>query len=152
MSENEEVWYEIVLQSLTGYDHVPVDQTTFEICVPCKDETGFSVHIVAGSSNFAVYHDFWHEEYEDIHEALCYFLLGLTAAERLKVTSRGNCACRWEVETNVEGEWGSIGITGLFLYPYWRRPRTRFLQNDWIAVEALHEWIPDRFTTCRIDN
>lgn len=149
MNETEEVWYEVVLQSLAGHEHIPIEQTAFEICVPCDDDTGFPVHIVAGSQGFAVYHDFWHEEYEEIREALCYFLLGLTAAERLKVTSRGNFDHRWEVETNVEGKWGSIGTTGLLLFPFWRRPRVRYLQNDWVAVEALHKWIPGRFTSCR---
>ena len=150
IDEEEQNWHEIVLGTLTEHGDVPVEKTTFEITVPPENDNGFAVQIQAGSESFTVYHDVWHEEFDNIQEALCCFLLGLTTAERLKLTFRGMYAYKWEAETNVEGEWGSMGVTGLFLFPFWRRAKTVYRQNDWINVDSLREWIPDRFTSCRI--
>jgi hypothetical protein len=141
---------ELAVDCLEAFPDVPVHREGHTLWVPARDDTGFTVAIVERSQRITVYHSRWHQVFGDGREAFKCFLFGLTAAERLKVVTRGNCDCRWDVETNVAGAWASIGSVVWLLFPYWRKRRIRYLQNDWIDVARLREWVDDRFTADRL--
>jgi hypothetical protein len=141
---------ELAMQCLSSHPSVPSKQTHEHVWVCPRDKSGFPVGIHDRGRQFTIYHSFWHQDFEDPNKAVTCFMFGLTAAERLKVVARGNKEHRWEVETCVDGNWASIDRVGLIFFPFWRRPRIRYLQNDWIDVNELREWIDARFTADRI--
>ena len=144
---------ELVLKCMAEFPHVPIHREPDEpaaIYVRPKRETGFVVGIESKGGRSTVLHGGWHHHFGNSLEATSCFLVGLTLAERLKVTSRGDYDYRWEAETNIQGTWGSIGSTVLVFFPYWQRRQSRYLQNDWIALDSLRAWIDQRFTECRV--
>jgi hypothetical protein len=100
--------------------------TSDSIEVPASVPGGFDVWITA---DLIVGYDGWHEHFESEEEALACFAFGLTGQCRLKVTLRGEFACKWTMETFKDGAWIAHGTTGLLLLPFWRWPRIEYRQN-----------------------
>lgn len=92
---------------------------------------GFSVGLTVNSGdNFTVSFDGWHEEFNDPHEALNIFALGLSDECRLREYRRGNFAYKWTVETLEDrDQWQEQSTTALLLFPFWMKLNTRYLQN-----------------------
>jgi hypothetical protein len=128
------------MQCLSSHPSVPSKQTHEHVWVCPRDKSGFPVGIHDRGRQFTIYHSFWHQDFEDPNKAVTCFMFGLTAAERLKVVARGNKEHRWEVETCVDGNWASIDRVGLIFFPFWRRPRIRYLST--LASRPIGLWNP----------
>lgn len=101
------------------------------ISVSAADEHGYEVFLrVLPGGGYAVYLATWHEEFLDEATAIETFLGGLTNAVRLKVVRRGNTDYRWTIQYRGGSGWTNGSTVGLLWFPFLRRKKTRYLQND----------------------
>lgn len=96
------------------------------IVVPASAPNGFDVSI---SEDLRVGYDGWHEHFGTPDEAIECFALGLSNRCRLRVTYRGDSACKWTLELLEDGCWVEGSTTGLLFFPFWRAPRVEYRQN-----------------------
>jgi len=88
-----------------------------------------------GADHYTVYFDGgWHEDFATHEEAINCVGFGLSSSCRLAVTYRGSFACRWAVQSNQGGEWKTDSVTGLLIFPFWRRPRVVYKQNSLVTI------------------
>ena len=110
------------------WKHPPLRYTedggTIVVHAPTPD--GFDVSI---SEDLIVGYDGWHEHFDTPEQALECFAFGFSDQCRLKITYRGNFACKWTLESLVDGQWVEDSTTGLFFFPFWRTPRVEYRQN-----------------------
>src|SRR4029077_5919119 len=100
-------------------------------------ESGFKVGFDVAPGRYTVSFNGWHEDFDDVSEALDCFAYGLSDECRLKEYRRGNAAYRWAVEAKQKGQWVAHSETGLFLFPFWRRANVVYLQNSLISRDEL---------------
>jgi hypothetical protein len=105
------------------------------ITVEPSSPEGFSVWITGNSREWIVGFDGWHEHFDTEAEAVHCFIWGLSGKCRLSVNFRGRFPYKWTVEYEEGGEWRSLGTTGLLVFPFWRRKRSKYLQNIPIHVK-----------------
>ena len=119
---------------LTKYPQVQYTSDATSITVlPATDE-GFSLTLTVNSKDsYTVCFEGWHEESADAEEALNLFALGLSTDCRLKEYRRGNFAYKWTMEFKEETGWSEQGTVGLLIFPFWKKPRMRILQNRLLA-------------------
>jgi hypothetical protein len=118
---------------LSRYPDAKFVETSASIEVSPRDESGFTVGLLAGGGRFTVNFAGWHEEFDSADAAVNCFAFGLSAACRLHVTYRGRMPTSWSVQSHVDGEWTTDSTTGLLLVPFWLRKRDIYLQNRLIA-------------------
>jgi hypothetical protein len=102
--------------------------------LPCSDN-GFTVGLDVNHDSYTVSFDGWHEDFHDEEEALSCFFFGLSEECRIKECRRGGFAYKWTVESHQDGKWLEDGTTGLFLFPFWKKPEVRYLQNNLLSRE-----------------
>jgi hypothetical protein len=90
---------------------------------------GFTVSAVKNGDGYTVFFNGWHEDFESAEETVTVFGLGLSDECRLREYRRGSFVYRWTVEFLEDGQWEEQSTTGLLLFPFWRRPQMRYLQN-----------------------
>ena len=90
---------------------------------------GFPVALFVERDGYTVYFAGWQERFASPRDALNCFLYGLFGECRLRVTYRGATAHRWTLEEQRGGRWIEESTTGQYIFPFWRRPRTGFLEN-----------------------
>jgi len=140
-----------VLNRLKNLSSIPIIQNGDTISIEPINSNGFKCELVDSGLNYMVFFDGWHtDQFNSFEDAAKCFLFGLTTAARLCVKERGNWRYWWNLETYADGEWGGIEITGIPFWPFWRRKKTFYLQNDWIQVEKLKPWIGEQFSGCKI--
>jgi hypothetical protein len=94
-------------------------------------DTGFMVDLYIESDCYTVSFDRgWHEDFKTEQEALNCIAFALSSSCRLAVTYRGSTPCKWAVQSRDGGEWTTDSVTGLLIFPFWRRPRVVMKQND----------------------
>ena len=108
------------------------------------DETGFTVTLTENSpDHFTVFFEGWHEDFTDAEEAMNAFAFGLSDECRLKESRRGSFAYKWTVESLEDGKWQADTTTGLLLFPFWRKPEIRYLQNK-VLSHGFTQMITDQ--------
>jgi hypothetical protein len=125
--------FEEIKTRLRQYPHVKYETSDSSITVPPASDTGFTVEICGSAGAYTVSFNGWHEEFKDAEEALQCFAFGLSDQCRLKEHRRGNSAYRWTVESKENGEWVADSVTGLVLFPFWKRKEVVYLQNNLIS-------------------
>jgi len=105
-----------------------ISGSTITIEAPSPD--GFSVSLIEGTTEWIVHFDGWHEHFDTEDEALNCFMFGLSNECRLQITLRGTFPYRWTVQKGIENEWDPDSTTGLIFFPFWRRKRVEYRQND----------------------
>jgi hypothetical protein len=73
-------------------------------------------------------------EFADERSAIGTFLGGLSEAYRLRVTSRGNVDYRWMIQYREGDGWINGSTVGIFRYPFWKKKKIRYLQNNLISL------------------
>jgi hypothetical protein len=121
---------------LDRYPEIKYESTDLSISIPPKDESEFEVQLIISADDVAVHYDGWHREFKTIEEALPWFFNGLTVFYRLKVSARGDYKYKWELEIQKDDRWTKSWVIALFVYPFWRRNRTFYLQNCYFESEA----------------
>lgn len=127
---------------LQKYPQVKSEIKAHQAIVFPLNENGFEVSLTEKLPGYTVSFDAWHEEYDDVEQALDAFAFGLSDACRLKVTFRGKLAYVWNVEEKAgNGEWFPcewIGCNemGILSPPlFWLKKRFVFLQNTLLKSE-----------------
>jgi hypothetical protein len=120
---------EAIRQKLQRHPELRYDAAPGSITIPPATPDGFPVSLHEQGDRYTVYFAGWHEEFSSEAEALDCFVFGLSEQCRLRVLSRGSFDYRWTVEHCRDGAWHADSQTGLFLFPFWRRRRERYLQN-----------------------
>jgi hypothetical protein len=126
---------DIIRRKLAKYPQARFVETGHSITVLPSDERGFEVGLAKRDGRMTVYFDGWHEELDDQDQALNCFALGLSPACRLRVEVRGHMRCKWVMEYRVDEQWYEDSTVGLLLLPFWRRPKTIYLQNQLGSVD-----------------
>jgi len=72
----------------------------------------------------------WHEEFEDKDEAKNCFLNALTPRVRILVTARGGYEYKWEYQALNNEIWHGYGVTGLLVFPFWRKVEQTAKSNN----------------------
>lgn len=98
---------------------------------------GFLVQISKHLDGITVFYDGWHEEFDVEETAVECFRMGLTRSTRLRVATAGDFAYRWTAEVLDGDVWTPAGTVGLLFWPFWRRSRTLYLQNDSLPDSIL---------------
>lgn len=112
----------------TSYEEGPGFIKVFPI-----NPDGFSVSMYLQPKCIEVYFDDgWHEKFQDANEALDCFSFGLSENCRLKITTRGNSRHKWEVQFIKSEKWETESVTGLLIFPFWKKARVFYLQNKLI--------------------
>ena len=122
-----------IVNRLKKYPEAEYELNTNSITVNPNSESGFPVTLTDnGMGNFTVAFDFWHEEFDNVNDALNCYSFGLSKDCRLKLTKKGNRTIKWTVESNENGFWKEHSTTGLFNFSFWKKAEYEFLQNDLI--------------------
>ena len=119
---------------LQKYPHAKYESAADSISVFPTSDDGFTVNLVVHQNSYTVSFNGWHEDFQNVEEALNCFAFGLSSDCRLKEYRRGRYAYKWTVEAKENGEWVADSSTGLFLFPFWLKKESRYLQNKLIAT------------------
>lgn len=126
-----------LVAKLAKYPEARVTRTDDSISIQPGRDAGFSVELHVDADHYTVYFDGgWHEDFDTSEEALKCVGFGLSSSCRLAVTYRGRFPCRWAVQSRQGGEWITDSVTGLLIFPFWRRPRVVFKQNNLVVFRA----------------
>ena len=115
---------------LRKYPQARVEIATDRVIVYPTGPKGFEVGFRIRARRYHVHCSGWHEEFDTSVEALNCFGFALSSACRLKVTSRGRMAYRWELQYHRDGHWVADSVVGLWFFPFWRPAEVTYLQND----------------------
>ena len=123
-----------LVAELARYPEADVTRSESSISIRPPSETGFTVDLNVDADHYTVYFDGgWHEEFDTEKEAINCVGFGLSSSCRLAVTYRGSTPCNWAVQSRQGGDWKTDSVTGLLIFPFWRRPRVVFKRNDLVA-------------------
>ncbi len=103
------------------------------ITVAATQPNGFPVLLLDGDGGSIVGFAGWHEDIPAPEDAARCAWMGIVGLARLKVYSRGSFDYRWAAEFRSDGQWVVDSEVGLFLFPFWRRLRICYLQNQRLA-------------------
>ena len=93
------------------------------IWVKPQSEDGFEVGCAEDDRFAYVSCSGWHEEFEDKEDARNCFLNALTPRVRILITTRGSYEHKWEYQALEDDLWQGYGVTGLLVFPFWRRAK-----------------------------
>lgn len=123
-----------LIAKLARYPEADVTRGENSISIRPPSDTGFTVDLHLDADHYTVYFDGgWHEEFDTEEEAINCVGFGLSSSCRLAVTYRGSTPCNWAVQSRDGGDWKTDSVTGLLIFPFWRRQRVVFKQNDLVA-------------------
>ena len=46
---------------------------------------------------------------------------------------KGNFEYKWEYQAYEDDKWQSYGITGLLIFPFWRKSKKLIKSNEWLS-------------------
>jgi len=123
-----------LVAKLARYPEADVTRSESSISIRPPGDAGFAVELLVGADGYTVFFNSgWHEEFDSEGEALNCVVFGLSSSCRLAVTYRGSTPCGWAVQSRQGGDWKTDSVTRLLIFPFWRRPRLVFKQNDLVA-------------------
>ena len=123
-----------LVAKLARYPEANVTRAEDSISIRPPSDTGFTVELHVGAARYTVVFDGgWHEEFDTEEEAINCVGFGLSSSCRLAVTYRGSTPNSWAVQSRQGSDWKTDSVTGLLIFPFWRRPRVVFKQNDLVA-------------------
>ena len=116
-----------ILEKLKKYPELDFEKSETSICV--KPANGFDVWLRENANTLTVGFSNWHEEFDELEEALDCFAFGLSNKCRLKVFKRGDYEYKWVVQALHENEWYDESTNALLFFPFWRKKQVHFLQD-----------------------
>lgn len=127
---------ESIVDMLKKYPEARHEHRSDAIRVLAPNEEGYEVALLIRPEGrgYTVCLATWHMEFADEHSAIGTFLGGLSEAYRLKVASRGNVDYRWTIQYKDANDWIDGSTVGIFSYPFWKRKKVRYLQNNLIPL------------------
>lgn len=127
---------EAIIDILKPYPEARHEHRSDAIRVLAPNEEGYEVALLIrpDGCGYTVCLATWHMEFADEHSAIGTFLGGLSEGYRLRVASRGNVDYRWTIQYKEANGWIDGSTVGIFSYPFWKRTRVRYLQNNLIPL------------------
>ena len=123
-----------LVAKLARYPEADITRSGSSISIRPPGDAGFTVQLLVDANGYTVFFDGgWHEQFDTEDEAIKCVGFGLSSFCRLAVTYRGSTPCSWAVQSLQGGDWKTDSLTGLLIFPFWRRPRIVFKQNDLTA-------------------
>ncbi len=123
-----------LVAKLARYPEADFTRAGNSISIRPPSATGFTVDLHVDADDYTVFFDGgWHEEFATEQEALNCVGFGLSSSCRLAVTYRGSTPSSWAVQSRQGSDWKTDSVTGLLIFPFWRRPRVVLKQNDLTA-------------------
>jgi hypothetical protein len=114
---------------LSAFPDVQFEATPTAIHVPAPGAQGFSVSLRIEGARFIVRYDGWSQTFGRAEDAYDCFEFGLSDSCALRVTLRGETACRWQIEKREYGLWVPGRTVRRRWVPFWRPLRTERRQN-----------------------
>ena len=124
--------FQKIQEKLEKYPQVKTEIKKKHAIIYPTDETGFEIRVDVLSSKYIVSFNGWHEHFANIAEALNCIEFGLSAKCRLKVFIRGRFEYKWAVEFLENNHWKTASETGILLFPFWRKRKIKYFQNQLI--------------------
>ena len=118
---------EKIKEKLEQYPELPVSEESNSISV--TPAGGFTVWATDNGDSYTIGFEGWHEDFQNIVEALNCFGRGLSTECRLKVIERGHVPHKWVAQSLENGQWVNSSTTGLLFFPFWRRAKISYKQN-----------------------
>jgi hypothetical protein len=108
--------------------------TDDQVTLPPRGSDGFMVWMTYDRDQIVISLGGWFENFrkQEECEAVRWYLLGISRACRLRVTSRGSRDVRWTIQRPTTAGWRTDSVTQLAVLPSLRRSSVRVLQNNWI--------------------
>ena len=127
-----------IREKLSAHPELSIRDDGNSVTVIASQPNGFDVSFAQEDDGYLVSMGTWHDHFlpSEADSALDCFAFGLSDSCRFKVLSRGGVDYRWTMEALEDGAWKTYSTTGLLLFPFWRRPSIRYLQNDAIRLGA----------------
>jgi hypothetical protein len=129
-----------IKEKLKDKPEIKYDENPGELTILPADESGFHITVYLEKNEIMVCFEGWHQHYAktDTEEAFNCVGFGLSDHCRLIVHSKGKTDYKWtaQMKDPGNGKWKFAGTTCLLWYPFWKRKRVRYLQNQTIKVEA----------------
>lgn len=129
-----------ILARLRKYPHADVESGKGSVTVLPIDAEGFEVRFEVQAEGYLVSCLGWHEDFDNVEDAMSCFGFALSTTCRLKVTSRGATAYQWQMQSLVDGQWVEYSVVGLLQFPFWARQKVEFRQNR--LLESPEDWRP----------
>lgn len=98
------------------------------------DGYGFELAIVGHAAGWTVHFEGWHEDFDDVEEAIECFAFGLTDACRIARWSRGDRILRWTLEARTDRGWIRGRTSGLLLSPLVEAADVRYFGNAFVRM------------------
>ncbi len=126
-----------LVATLAKYPEADIRRAGDSISIQPPGDDGFKVELHVGDDRYTVVFDGgWHEEFDTEEEAVNCVRFGLSSSCRLAVTYRGSTPSSWAVQSRQGSDWKTDSVTGLLIFPFWRRPRAVYKQNDLVPSVA----------------
>jgi len=126
-----------IAAKLARYPEAKLTRSDNSITIRPPGDTGFTVELHLGSDHYTVIFDGgWHEDFDTEEDAINCVGFGLSSSCRLAVTYRGSTPSSWAVQSHGGSDWKTDSVTGLLIFPFWRRPRVVFKQNDLVGFRS----------------
>lgn len=116
-----------IKSKLEKYPELKAEEETN--CIAVTPDNGFTIWATENNGSYTVGFEGWHEEFEQIEEALNCFAWGLSSSCRLKVVTRGDTTHKWVAQSLENGQWVNSSTTGLIFFPFWRKAKISYKQN-----------------------
>ena len=124
---------EEIKQKLRKYPDVKYQAEDSHIVVFPPSENGFEVGLSVLEDEYQVNFEGWYQRFESVEEALNCFAFGLSSDCRVKEYFRGDVAYKWTLEYKDNSSWLADSTVALFFFPFWKKRRIRYLQNNLIG-------------------
>lgn len=112
---------------------VKATATLVEVAAPSVN--GFPVSFHASSKEYLVSFAGWHEHFDSAEKAVDCFAFAFSGQCRVAITYRGWMPVKWVMEYLQDGNWLADSEVGLFLVPFWLRPRVEYKQNPHLLTQ-----------------
>ncbi len=126
-----------IREKLLKYPHVAYTTAEGSLEIPALSPTGFKVWIREHEGQHAVGFEGWHEEFADADTALKCFGFGLSPACRLRVFRCLGTDYKWQVLSQVDGEWVIDSEVSLIFPTLFLPKKQRDLRNEIVAAPSF---------------
>lgn len=118
-----------VAAKLASHPNARILRDAHSIRVLPLDQNGFEVALVEEDRGCSVHFEGWHENFDDLSQALDCFAFGLFGPGRLEIMYRGDFPVQWALQSQNAGDWATDSSVGLLLSPFWRQKKIVYKSN-----------------------
>ena len=126
-----------IKKHLRKFPEIVIKEDSNYLSATIDSPNGFEVWFSEDIEEYTVGFEGWHQHFDksEVESAIECFTFGLSDKCRLKVTSRGGKAYKWQMEAFEGGEWVPYSTTGLLVSKFWKNATVIYLSNNIISLK-----------------